>query len=656
MRYGDISFFQSGVAVPLFSLRSKNSIGVGEFLDLIPLAKWARVCGLNVIQILPVNDTGEESSPYSARSAFALNPVYINLQVIEGSAEYEADIAGMQKRTAKNKRVAYREIALWKRSILREIFEDRYSSLERNETLMKWIESNPWLKPYAVYCVLKAKNKEASWRVWKTNQDPTPASVEAFWKKNRKEVLFQAWMQFEAEGQFRSVAMKLSELGIYLKGDIPILINEDSADVWYDRKYFSLEERAGAPPDMFSHAGQNWGFPTFRWDAIGKDDYRWWRHRLVQASKFYHAYRIDHVLGFFRIWSIPEKEETGMLGYLNPSVPISYETLEKAGIKRETIEYLKSPNYSKEQLSSFLGAQAGEMITRCFGEMKGAPGRFCLLPEFESEKAILALDVPQSTIDAMLKVYWNRVFLSVPPAEGCYPTWYWYNQPVLFTLPPSEQEIIKNVIGENAGLQEALWESNALKLLGNFAAETDMLICAEDLGVVPRCVPSVLSKLNIFSLRVERWARNWDAPYSPYYEMEDYPRLSVCTTSTHDSSTLSGLWKEADFDRALYSRHAHLLNVPEKLEPSYVKEIFKNLFKANSLFCIPVIQDFLALSPQWFPENPDEERVNIPGTVGPHNWSYRLPCTVEELQKAASLNTQILSLTEERKKRLIWKI
>lgn len=657
MRYGDISFFQTGVALPLFSLRSENSIGIGEFLDLIPFAKWAHTCNLNLIQILPVNDTGEESSPYSARSAFALNPVYINLQVIDGSSEYALEISETQKRYAENTRVAYREIALWKRSVLRKIFEDSYSSLEKNEALLKWIEVNAWLKPYAVYCVLKAKNKEASWRFWKSNQDPTPAFIEMFWNKNKKEVLFQAWMQFVAEAQFRLAALEISKLDIRLKGDIPILINEDSADVWCDRNFFSLDDRAGAPPDMFSYAGQNWGFPTYRWDEIAKDDYRWWRNRLAQASKFYHAYRIDHVLGFFRIWSVPQKEVTGILGYFNPSIPISFQVLEASGFKRETIEYLTRPNYSKDQLWEFFGENTDKVISLCFTELSLSPGRYRLCSDFESEKAILALNEERSIKDALLKVYWNRVFLPGFSSENFFPYWYWYEQPVLFTLPQSEQEKLKSIIRENASAQEVLWEENALRLLGNFVSETDMLVCAEDLGAVPRSVPSVLSKLNIFSLRVERWARNWDAPYSPYYEMEDYPRMSVCTASTHDSSTLLGLWKEKDFDRGFYWQHAHLPgDPPEDLKPSHVKDILRNLFKSNSLFCIPVIQDLLALSSLWIPENPDEERVNIPGTIGSHNWSYRLPCTIDELLNASSLNAQIRSLVDERKNRPIWKI
>lgn len=657
MRYGDHSFFQTGVAVPLFSLRSNNSVGIGEFLDLIPFANWAKRCGLNVIQILPVNDTGFESSPYSARSAFALNPVFINMQVVRGSDNYKVEIETAQKRFADEPRVHFEEVSRWKRAVLRKIFDARYEQLEKNIALSKWIEANPWVKPYAVYAFLKDENHEASWRSWKNEQNPTSARIDSLWRKNRKDSLFQSWMQFEAEAQFKVATSELSKIGMHLKGDIPILINEDSADVWYDRKFFSLDDRAGAPPDMFSYSGQNWGFPTYRWDVIEKDNFAWWRARLAQASKFYHAYRIDHVLGFFRIWAIPQCQETGILGHFSPAVPISLETLVQAGFKRETIDYLQRPNFSKEQLSSFLGSFVDTCIKNYFDLLPNSKDRYVLKEEFSSERAILSTQEEQKVKDGLLKVYWDRVFVPGTPEGKYYPYWYWYDQAVLYTLPMNEQNTLHQIMSANAKAQEDLWRENGMKLLSKLVNETDMLVCAEDLGAVPHCVPDVLFKLNILSLRVERWARNWDSPYSPYYEAEDYPRLSVSTTSVHDSSTLLGLWVESGFDRATYWRHLHLPGeVPDRLTPDVVEQIIRHIFSTNSLFCIPPLQDLLAMSARWVPENPEEERINIPGTIGPKNWSYKMPCTIEELSQCMSLSSTILRLVEERKNRPIWKI
>ena len=248
MRYGDISSFQSGVAVPLFSLRSRASIGIGEFLDLIPFAKWCKMCDFDIIQLLPVNDTGAEASPYSARSAFALNPVFINIQAVQGSGEFENEIDEAKAEFDHQARIDYYKISTWKRTMLRHIFDNRYDQIKKDKELSKWIDNNSWARAYCAYSMLKAQNGEASWKDWKKYQNPTAEDIEKLWSKNQKEMLYQAWMQFMAELQFSAAVNEASKLGIRIKGDIPILINEDSADVWANRNYFSLDDRAGAPP------------------------------------------------------------------------------------------------------------------------------------------------------------------------------------------------------------------------------------------------------------------------------------------------------------------------------------------------------------------------------------------------------------------------
>ncbi|MBR2074185.1 MAG: 4-alpha-glucanotransferase, partial [Fibrobacter sp.] len=339
------------------------------------------------------------------------------------------------------------------------------------------------------------------------------------------------------------------------------------------------------------------------------------------------------------------------------SIPLTLERLQAAGFKQESLEYLRKPNYSVDQLRQFLEGDTERLLPVCFKTLYGTTDRYILKDEFLSEKAILGLSEPQEIKDKLLKVYWNRVFVPTGDEHTFYPYWYWYNAPVLFTLPEYEQQKLHEIIGENEAAQNALWEANATKLLSVLAKETDMLVCAEDLGSVPRCVPAVLKKLNILSLRIERWARNWDAPYSPYYAMEEYPRLSVCTTSCHDTSTLRGLWKEPDFDRAFYWSHAGLPgNAPEELTPTVVRNILAHVFSANSLLCILPVQDYFALSPALSECAPEEERVNIPGTVGGKNWTYRLPCSVEDLAKNNFLCSEIRKLVDARKRRPMWKI
>ncbi|MCL2208025.1 MAG: 4-alpha-glucanotransferase [Fibromonadales bacterium] len=642
MHYGKISSYQTGVVVPLFSLRSNESVGIGEFLDLIPFGQWAKKCGLDLIQLLPVNDTGEESSPYSARSAFALNPVYIRLQEIEGADEILGDELDKQKQQfAKQPRIPYIEVVRSKRQALRKIFDKQKNEILANEHFVKWTKQNEWLRPYAVFCAHKAENNEASWKEWTKKGKP-----------KESDVVFQKWMQWIAEAQFLKAVDELNKLGVRLKGDIPILINEDSADAWHYPQFFSLENRAGAPPDMFCYSGQNWAFPTYKWDNLEKENFSWWKARIKQAEKFYHAYRIDHVLGFFRIWVVPEREYTGILGNFVPSIPIYMDELLRTGIPKETVHYLISPNFGEEQLNTWFGGYTEEAKRKYFEPLQGSPGRYILRDEFRSERVIMALEEEQFIKDALLNVYWDRIFTPSSTDDILWPYWYWYNAPVLHTLPEHERNTVKEVIKSNEAKQEVLWSENGRKLLSVLAKEADMLVCAEDLGAVPKCVPGVLEDLEILALRVERWTRDWKSEGSPYVPLSKYPRLSVCTTSNHDSSTILGSWHEQDFDKDFYWKYMGKSgNAPAVLSAEHVKLIIENVFKTNSLLTIVPLQDFMALSQKFIPANPDEDRINIPGTIGLQNWSWKMPCLLEDLLKENALNSDIAGLAKVRKER-----
>ncbi len=643
MHYGNISSYQTGVLVPLFSLRSKESVGVGEFLDLIPFGEWAKKCGLDLIQLLPVNDTGEESSPYSARSAFALNPVYIRLQEIDGAKEILGDKPAKEnKKFAKQPRIPYIDVVRYKRHALRVVFNAKKDEIAANENFKKWVEQNEWVNSYSEFCAHKAENHEASWKDWQKKV-----------KLKEDDVLFQKWMQWVAEEQFLKAVGELNRLGVRLKGDIPILINEDSADVWHYPQFFSLDNRAGAPPDMFCYSGQNWGFPTYKWDNLEKENFSWWKARIRQAAKFYHAYRIDHVLGFFRIWVVPETEVTGILGHFVPSVPIYMDEILQAGIPRETVHYLNLTNYGEEQLKNGFGSVADNIKQKYFEPLPNENSRYVLRSEYRSERAIVSLEEEQSIKDTLLNGYWNRVFVPSSTEEHLWPYWYWYNAPVLLTLPEHEINAIKNIIKNNETKQEDLWGENGRKLLSVLSKEVDMLVCAEDLGAVPNCVPGILQDLGILALRVERWTRDWKEEGSPYIPLSQYPRLSVCTTSNHDSSTLLGLWNEHDFDRDFYwqQHFGQSGKAPAVLDAECVKQIIKNLFFSNSLLAILPLQDFMALSPKFIPQDPEIDRVNTPGTIGSQNWSWKMPCLLEELLSETELSECIGELSRIRRER-----
>jgi len=656
MRFGEVSHFQTGMAVPVSSLHTELSCGVGEFADLVPFASWVKSLGMQIVQILPVNDTGEERSPYSARTAFGLNPVFIRLQDVEGSEDYVDEIAEARDRFCDLPRVAWLDVVRFKRSLMRRIFEGQKDRLAKDRELARWIQTSSWIKPYAVYCMLKEKNNEASWKDWKTYSKISASKIDSLWSKEWEETLFQAWMQWELEKQLTKVSKEIHEMGLKLKGDIPILINEDSADVWAWRKFFDLDRRAGAPPDMFSFTGQNWGFPTYNWDKLEKDNYGWWRQRLSHASRFYHSYRIDHVLGFFRIWTVPAWEETGIMGLFNPTRPLQVQELKEAGLPEQTLEYLQRPNFDLGWLRGLFGQDTNWVLERFFQQVWGTDDRFRLRNIIENEKTIIALSVEQSVKDALLKVYWNRVFVPAENDEELHPFWYWYDAPVLATLPKHEQDILREYIRKAEEQREDVWRATGLKLLKMMAEETDMLVCAEDLGAIPKCVPSVLEELEILGLRVERWTREWEKSGQPYIDPEQYPRLSVCTTSTHDAATLAGWWEESGTDTARYAQELGWAEVPDKMTPALAEAILRRLLLSNSLLAIFPIQDWLTVTGTYTPENPEDERVNIPATLDDTNWTWKLPASVSELAEDQELNNRILNLVQERTEKPLWNI
>ena len=330
-----LSHLVTGVSVPVSALRGAKGCGTGEFADLVDLGAWCAASGIELIQVLPVNDTGWNSSPYSALSAFALHPLYLRLTDVPGSAPFAAAIRAFADSAATGGRLAYRETLEFKLSILERIFQGSVAEIRRDPGFARWRADNPWAIPYSVFSALKSERGPASWSSWPAPlRDPSASDIAAWHAAHEEQCLLHEWTQYLLEGQLSAASRALRDMGVMLKGDIPILMSEESVDVWASRRYFDLSSRAGAPPDMYSTQGQNWGFPVYDWENLARDGYRWWKDRLVQAAKFFHAFRIDHVLGFFRIWAIPRGETSGLLGRFSPAVPIRRGLLHEQGLRR----------------------------------------------------------------------------------------------------------------------------------------------------------------------------------------------------------------------------------------------------------------------------------------------------------------------------------
>lgn len=299
----------NGICVPLFSLHSQQSTGIGEYTDLIPLLTWCKEVGLDVVQLLPLNDTGHESSPYSALSAFALNPLHLGLTALPHFAENDR-LMSMQHETQKlncSQRIDYKRLCPQRENILREYFGLYGNEIIESTEYKQFLGENLWVIGYAIYKAIKASNNWLSWEQWPEDLR-TPSFETLSWLRNSHdaEITYHQCLQFLCFKQMAQVKKHAESLNVFIKGDIPILINRDSADVWLHRSLFNLEASAGAPPDAYSSEGQNWGFPIYNWTEIENQDYAWWKERLVVASRCYHLYRIDHIVGFYRIWAIAQ--------------------------------------------------------------------------------------------------------------------------------------------------------------------------------------------------------------------------------------------------------------------------------------------------------------------------------------------------------------
>lgn len=690
MRFAHSGRFLSGIVVPLSALRTATSPGCGEYPDLESLAELAGSWGFDLVQLLPLNDTGTQTSPYSALSAFALHPLYLRIGDLPELAEsgparmFRAESAALVERFGGSARVPHEELLAAKLELLEKVWAakraaaagDRDSAhaeaaaggsarLGCDAELEAWTKANPWIKAYAAFVELKARADGAPWWTWERHRDPSRADIEALWAGRlapegsgaaggfADRLRFHAWVQMRASAQFRAAAEALAATGVALMGDIPILMNDDSAEVWARRDCFRLELRAGAPPDMYSSLGQNWGFPIYDWEAMSADGYRFWAERLAEADKYYSAYRIDHVLGFFRIWCLGERERTGYLGRFVPDVRIARSELEAAGFSAERIRWISEPHVPMSRLVAAAGEAAARGAIHAALDRIGLEDLFLFKRSIRGERDIEALpSLSPAARDFLAGAWRDRVL--VPQAEGDFvAAWRFRDASAWPTLSDGERAFLERLAGRKAAAAESLWAETGKRLLARLKEAVPMLPCAEDLGAVPDCVPRVLGELGILGLRVLRWTRRWHEAGQPYIPVADYPRLSVACLSVHDSSSLREWW-EAEADRpATWAFAAACLGrdlgpCPERLGPDEAESLLELVARSNSLFAVYPIQDLLGLSLAHRPADPRGERINVPGTTAEGNWSYRMPVSVEELASDKALAARARRLAKAR--------
>ncbi|HZK19465.1 MAG TPA: 4-alpha-glucanotransferase [Treponemataceae bacterium] len=652
----------TGTAIPLSALKTKNSLGCGEYPDLIKFADFCLKSNLQIIQLLPINDTGTSSSPYNALSAFALHPIYIsikNLPETQKNQTIKKNIATLEEKHNNKKRFDYTLLRKDKIALLHKIYTAEIETLNKDTVLDSFIRRNEnWLPFYCVYMGLKKINNEASWKEW--TRYGTLDKKEILKRWNSAKLLtkhrFYAWIQLRAHEQFLKSSQYVKKQGLLLKGDIPILMNEDSADAWSFPEYFNTKLRAGAPADELNPEGQNWGFPTYNWENLAKDKYVWWIDRLKQSAKYYEIYRIDHVLGFFRIWSIPEGDCTALNGWPMPYKGISREELHHMGYDDDRIRWMSKPHVPTKIIeevnnNDYLAAhgELRKIMVRIGDEELWVFSDTIVCDQDILDREDIPLPIRQKLVDC-----WRNRMLVEPEPHVFYPQWTFKKSTSWQSLNHNEQQSFETLISKNTVEQEAMWASQARTLLGMLKKNTKMIACAEDLGSMPDCVPAVLEELDIFGLRVIRWNRKWKEHNQPFYSFNEYPKLSVATTSVHDSSTLR-LWWLNESDALDFYKQFPPAQIPgihynegeiqvRKFSSKTAHYLLNAIAQATSTFCIHPIQDFLALGENLLDSDAGAERINIPGTVSDFNWTYRLPVPIEDLKSNDLLCSNIASI------------
>lgn len=629
----------AGVAVPVFSLKSNDSFGIGEFNDLKHLADWCQKVGLKIIQILPINDTHTDGSwnnsyPYKAISTKALHPIYLNLSKMgtlynENDKEYfdrQRDILNAKDY------VDYPQVIKVKYEFFKKIFSQTWNEVRNSYDYHVFFEKNKeWLAPYAEFCC----------------QQPTA---------NGQQPEFYYFLQYHLDKQLTEAVDYLHQKGIALKGDIPIGVGRHSVEAWTSPHLFNLDSQAGAPPDSFAAEGQNWGFPTYNWEAMAQDNYKWWRERLTQMSRYFDAYRIDHILGFFRIWEIPYEYTQGLLGHFSPAMGYQLSTVSCQLSANE--ERLTKPYIRGHFLHEYFGEFTDEVREKYLNETSFS--YFELKPEFDTQRKIedyfssrqpSAISNEHEKDDkirnGLLALAAEVLFLKdkndgnvVHPRIALQFT-HSYNE-----LDDFQKNEINRLYDEYFyHRNEELWKEEALKKLPKIIEASDMLVCGEDLGMVPACVPEVMKQLEILSLEVQRMPKN---PSETFVNPKNNPYLSVDTTSTHDTSTLRGWWEENGELTNRFHREmlGHEEGAPYFAEPYICKEIIEQHLNSSSMLTILPIQDYIAMDGEFRWDATQREQINVPAN-SEHHWCYKMHQSLESLNERHNLNDMIRDMVEK---------
>jgi len=635
----------AGTAVPVFSLRTEDSFGVGEFNDLKKLVDWAQLTGQNLIQLLPINDTTmtgkwQDSYPYNANTTFALHPQFIHLpdvgvKVNKAYKKLKDELNALPS-------VDYEKVNNTKLAFLHGVYDSEGEKTTKSKEYKAFMEANEdWLIPYAVFCCLRDENGTPDFSQWGKYAKYTTKKVQEYVSSHASEVEFWCFVQYHLDRQLKEVVAYAHEHGVGLKGDLPIGISRTSVDAWAHTELFHMDSQAGAPPDAFSVFGQNWGFPTYNWEKMSEDGFAWWKSRMRKMGEYFDAFRIDHILGFFRIWEIPMTAVHGLLGYFNPALPYSAKELSDMGF--DMSGKLSAPLTDDWVLNEIFGPLADEVRKKY---IKGGK----LAASVENQKKMVETfvgddDKTVALRNGFMTLLDDVLFIEDPRKKG-------YFHPRIAAHSTYQYRALAQHLKERFNAlytdffyyrHNGFWRDSAMFKLPSLLDTTDMLTCGEDLGMIPACVPDVMKELNVLSLEIQRMPKSQEVEFG---NPAEYPYMSVCATGSHDTSNIRAWWEE---DRELTSRFYHNVlgrsgEVPYFCEPWICEEIVNQHVKSPSMLCVLPLQDWLSIDGQVrYQGDPSDERINVPA-IPRYYWRYRMHLTIEELISKTDFNKHLKML------------
>ncbi len=646
LRCPDSLWKAAGVAIPVFSLKTKQSSGIGDFADLKMLTKWANATGMKVLQILPINDTTAthrwtDSYPYASISVQALHPIYISLDEL-GSLKDKGKQNSFEERKKKLNslsEVDYEGVLSLKMEFLRESYNENFKKVSKTKAFQSFLKNNEdWIRPYAAFCALRDHFETPDFRHWKAFSTVSQKKLDDLFLPESEfidTIQLYLYIQYQLDSQLRDATHYARENGVVLKGDIPIGIYRNSVEAWWEPHLFKMDMQAGAPPDDFSITGQNWGFPTYNWEVMQENGYKWWTRRLTKMAEYFDIIRIDHILGFFRIWEIPIEQVDGLLGRFNPCLPFSEEELRNWGLGMDYSRYCE-PYIRYHMVQEIFQSHAPAVFEKYLDEY--APGCFRLKESFNTQSKIRSHfeeieDSDTTDFGRWLKHNLYRLvsevlFVESGPGEYC-PRVGLHSTYSFQELGDHEKSVLDRLYNHFFyHRHNEFWREKAMNKLPAIKEASNMLICGEDLGMVPASVPGVMKDLNILSLAVQRMPNDDRGFWHP----SDTSYESVTTTSSHDTSTLREWWQEdAEKSRQFYHKIMGRYDEPPYfLEPWLATDIINQHMYSPSILAIFPLQDLLAMDSELRRQNPEEERINVPANPM-HYWRYRMHVTIEDL-------------------------